>query len=189
VVVLGGSLTFEQVKKARVFAWHERFYFFANDTLLRVVTRYPLSDDVTRGYASAMAVRPSSLRGTEHLLDDGWHHLDDCSCPYCSPRHDEMRLGFEQVTTARVFAWHERHCVFTGDALLRVVARDRPDVDATRHDPSAMLVRPSSLRGTEHLLDDGWRHLDDCSCAYCAPGRDDVGVGREEHDRCRGPGR
>ena len=36
---MADNLTFEQVKKARVFAWHERHYVFANDTLLRVVTR------------------------------------------------------------------------------------------------------------------------------------------------------
>jgi len=32
------GLTFEQVKKARVFAWHGLHYIFANDTLLRVLT-------------------------------------------------------------------------------------------------------------------------------------------------------
>ena len=31
-----------------------------------------------------MTVRPSSLRGTEHLLDDGWHHLDGCTCRFCA---------------------------------------------------------------------------------------------------------
>ena len=40
-----GTLTYEQVKQARVFAWHARHYFFTNDTLLRVIARYPSSDD------------------------------------------------------------------------------------------------------------------------------------------------
>jgi hypothetical protein len=80
-------LTFEQVKKARVFAWHERHYVYANDTLLRVVTRarFPADSPASVRTAAPMNMRSSSLRGTEHLLDDGWHHLDNCSCPYCSP--------------------------------------------------------------------------------------------------------
>jgi hypothetical protein len=92
VVAVAGHLTFEQVKKARVFAWHERNYVFANDTLLRVVTRHP---DATFPKLTPMNVRPSSLRGTEHLLDEGWHHLDDCSCPYCSFREDQAERGAE----------------------------------------------------------------------------------------------
>ena len=183
---MSGNLTFEQVKTARVFAWHERYYLYAADTLLRVVSSY---DPATAGDPSPMLVRPSSLRGTEHLLDDGWHHLDGCSCAYCSSGLNEDGLGIGQVRQAGVFAWHERHHVFAGGILLGIVTRDRPAVDATRHDPSTMLVRPSSLRGTEHLLDDGWHHFDDCSCAYCALGRDDAGLGREARDRCRGPGK
>ena len=35
-----------------------------------------------------MTIRPSSLRGTEHLLDNGWHHLDGCSCHDCAPHKD-----------------------------------------------------------------------------------------------------
>ena len=89
MVVVADGLTFEQVKKARVFAWHERHYVYANDTLLRVVTRYlPEADAALRDLAP-MHVRPSSLRGTEHLLDDGWHHLDGCSCRFCSPRKEQ----------------------------------------------------------------------------------------------------
>jgi hypothetical protein len=64
---LGGqmveNLTFEQVKKARMFAWHERHYVFANDTLLRVVTRYHTAAEATDRDPSPMIVRPSSLRG------------------------------------------------------------------------------------------------------------------------------
>lgn len=83
-----GTLTFDQVKRARVFAWHGRHYIYANDTLLRVLAHYPDSDDAA-GPLSGMVVRPSTLRGTEHLLDEGWHHLDDCTCCFCSPGHDE----------------------------------------------------------------------------------------------------
>jgi hypothetical protein len=87
-----GTLTFDQVKRARVFAWHERHYLYANDTLLRVLAHYPNTDDEA-GPLPGMVVRLSSLRGTEHLLDAGWHHLDDCSCPFCSPGHNEAGRG------------------------------------------------------------------------------------------------
>ena len=83
------GLTFEQVKKARVFAWHERHYVFADDTLLRVVTPYHAGAQATDREPSPMLVRPSSLRGSEHLLDDGWHHLGNCSCRYCCRGRDE----------------------------------------------------------------------------------------------------
>jgi hypothetical protein len=95
VVVMAGGLTFEQVKKARVFAWHEWHYVFANDTLLRVVTRDHTSLDANFRDLGPMHVRPSSLRGTEHLLDDGWHHLDNCSCPFCCPHEDQAARGAE----------------------------------------------------------------------------------------------
>jgi len=89
-----GTLTFDQVKKARVFAWHERHYVYANDTLLRVVTPYRKSDDDDLSLPHAdMIVRPSSLRGTEHLLDGGWHHLAGCSCLYCAPGRSDAGLG------------------------------------------------------------------------------------------------
>ena len=91
-----GTLTFDQVKKARVFAWHERHYLYANDTLLRVLVHDPDSDD-DASPVPGMIVRPSSLRGTEHLLDGGWHHLDDCSCDFCSPG----RSGAGRGQTAR----------------------------------------------------------------------------------------
>ena len=86
---MADGLTFEQVEKARVFAWHERHYVHANDILLRVVTPcLPEADAALRDLAP-MHVRPSSLRGTEHLLDDGWHHLDGCSCRSCFPRKEQ----------------------------------------------------------------------------------------------------
>jgi hypothetical protein len=85
------GLTFEQVKRAGAFAWHELHFFFANDTLLRVVP--PVASDSAASDAGRfpMTVRPSSLRGTGHLLDEGWHHLDGCSCPYCSSREDPAK--------------------------------------------------------------------------------------------------
>lgn len=98
-------------------------------------------------------------------------------------------LTFEQVKKARVFAWHERHYVYANDTLLRVVTRDRVAPDATFRDLTPMNVRPSSLRGTEHLLDDGWYHLDDCSCPYCSPHAEQTGRDAEHHDRCSGPTR
>ena len=70
---MAGSLTFEQVKKARVFAWHELHYVFADDTLLRVVLPIDLDSGASVLEHFPTDVRPSSLRGTEHLLDDGWH--------------------------------------------------------------------------------------------------------------------
>jgi hypothetical protein len=95
MVAIPGSLTFEQVKKARVFAWHERHYVYANDTLLRVVTRDRSAPDAAFRDLTPMNVRTSSLRGTEHLLDDGWHHLDHCSCRYCSPPRGRTERGAE----------------------------------------------------------------------------------------------
>jgi hypothetical protein len=86
---MDSGLTFEQVKQARVFAWHERHYLFVDDTLLRVIPRYPNTDDDAGRPLEGMVVRRSALRGTEHLLDDGWHHLPDCPCRFCSARTDE----------------------------------------------------------------------------------------------------
>lgn len=88
---MAGELTFEQVKKARVFAWHSRHYVFASDTLLRVIVRDHTDRDPDFRDLAAMIIRPSSLRGTEHLLDDGWHHLADCSCAYCAPHDAETK--------------------------------------------------------------------------------------------------
>ena len=96
-------------------------------------------------------------------------------------------LTFAQVKKARVFAWHERHYVYANDTLLRVVARDHPGPDAAIRDLATMNVRVSSLRGTEHLLDEGWHHLDDCSCPYCSPQGRPADRGAERHDRCSGP--
>jgi hypothetical protein len=84
---VAGGLTFEQVKKARVFAWHELHYIYASDTLLRVVLPIdPDSGNNTSAYLP-MDLRPSSLRGTERLLDGGWHHLENCTCRFCSPHN------------------------------------------------------------------------------------------------------
>ena len=79
-----GGLTFEQVKKARVFAWHDLHYVFTNDTLLRVVLPVDSGSEQDARDRLPMNIRPSSLRGTEHLLDEGWHHLDTCTCRFCS---------------------------------------------------------------------------------------------------------
>ena len=166
-----GTLTFEQVKEARVFAWHERFYLFAGDMLLRVVVPH---DPATERQGPAMCLKPSALRGTEHLLDEGWHHLDGCVCPYCSTGDSAPTLDFEQIKEARIFAWHERRYLFAGGSLLGVVTREQPAVDATRYDPLAMVVRPSVLRGTEHLLDEGWHHLDGCWCRHCSTGHSEA---------------
>ena len=96
-------------------------------------------------------------------------------------------LTFAQVKKARVFAWHERHYVYANDTLLGVVTRDHPGTDAAIRDLAPMSVRVSSLRGTEHLLDEGWHHLDDCSCPYCSPHEHPADRGAERHDRCSGP--
>jgi hypothetical protein len=83
------GLTFEQVKKARVFAWHGLHYIFANDTLLRVLMPAGVEPAAPPSELAPMNIRPSSLRGTEHLLDDGWHHLDGCACRFCAPQGQE----------------------------------------------------------------------------------------------------
>jgi hypothetical protein len=87
---MAGDLTFEQVKEARVFAWHELHYVFAEDTLLRVVL--PIDSDTGASVPGhyPMDVRPSGLRGTEHLLDGGWHHLEGCACQFCSPHNEQV---------------------------------------------------------------------------------------------------
>jgi hypothetical protein len=92
---MAGGLTFEQVKKARVFAWHELHYIFANDTLLRVVLPVDFDSDPEAWNCAPMTIRPSSLRGSEHLLDRGWHHLDGCSCDYCAPQKGSAEHGSE----------------------------------------------------------------------------------------------
>ena len=86
---MSGKLTFEQVKKARVFAWHEKHYVYAEDTVLRVIAQPESMGG--EGAQPRMVVRRSSLRGTEHLLDEGWHHLDDCSCAYCLADREDRR--------------------------------------------------------------------------------------------------
>jgi hypothetical protein len=89
-------LTFEQVKKARVFAWHELHFIFANDTLLRVVLPVGLNFEPVTPEDAPMIVRPSSLRGTEHLLDNGWHHLDTCRCRFCAPHQQQSGSAAER---------------------------------------------------------------------------------------------
>jgi hypothetical protein len=89
------GLTFEQVKQARVFAWHALHYVFANDTLLRVVLPVNLDSDPEAWNRAPMTIRPSSLRGSEHLLDAGWHHLDNCTCRFCSAHQDEASHSAE----------------------------------------------------------------------------------------------
>jgi hypothetical protein len=86
---MAGDLTFEQVKRARVFAWHELHYIFASDTLLRVVL--PIDSDSGSNAPGhlPMELRPSSLRGTEHHLDSDWHHLENCTCQFCSPHNEQ----------------------------------------------------------------------------------------------------
>ncbi len=83
---MAGGPNFEQVKEARVFAWHDLHYIFANDTLLRVVLSVDSGCERSARDRLPMNVRHSSLRGSEHLLDEGWHHLEGCSCPCCLPR-------------------------------------------------------------------------------------------------------
>jgi hypothetical protein len=92
---LAEGLTFEQVKQARVFAWHGLHYIFANDTLLRVVTPVGLDAKAGPTDSAPMTVRPSSLRGTEHLLDDGWHHLEGCACRFCAPHKQQSGSAAE----------------------------------------------------------------------------------------------
>jgi hypothetical protein len=96
-------------------------------------------------------------------------------------------LTFEQVKKARVFAWHELQYIFTNDALLRVVLPVGVDLEAAAPEVAPMTVRPSSLRGTEHLLDDGWHHLDTCACRFCAPQSQQSGSAAERHGRCGRP--
>jgi hypothetical protein len=96
-------------------------------------------------------------------------------------------LTFEQVKKARVFAWHGLHYLFANDTLLRVLMPVGLDAQASPPDSGPMTVRPSCLRGTEHLLDDGWRHLDDCSCRFCAPHAQQPGSAAESRGRCGRP--
>ena len=96
-------------------------------------------------------------------------------------------LTFEQVKRARVFAWHEFHFIFTDDTLLRVVLPVGSNFEAVAPEDAPMIVRPSSLRGTEHLLDDGWRHLATCTCRFCAPHHQQSGSAAERRGRCGRP--
>jgi hypothetical protein len=93
---MADGLTFEQVKRARVFAWHELHYVFANDTLLRVVLPVGLNFETVVPEDAPMIVRLSSLRGTEHLLEDGWHHLAACTCRFCSPDLEQAGSAAEK---------------------------------------------------------------------------------------------
>ncbi len=97
------------------------------------------------------------------------------------------RLTFEQVKKARVFARHDLHYIFANDTLLRVVLPVASDPERSAHDRPPMNVRPSSLRGTEHLLDDGWYHLEGCTCRFCLPHRDEAGHAAESRGRCGRP--
>jgi len=68
---MAGNLTFERVKMAGVSAWHESHRVYADDMLLRVVARVDFGSDASTRCHTPMDLRPSSLRGTGHHLDNG----------------------------------------------------------------------------------------------------------------------
>ena len=97
---MAGGLTFEQVKRARVFAWHELHTSLPTTPCCVWSCRSLRTQSAAPAIALPMNVRPSNLRGTEHLLDRGWHHLDDCTCPLCSPRKAKPRIAPTAATAA-----------------------------------------------------------------------------------------
>jgi hypothetical protein len=70
-------------------------------------------------------------------------------------------LTFEQVKQVGEFAWHPDGYIYNG-RLLRIVC-----LAATGGNVKTAQVRPSAMQGTEPLIRQGWRHLDDCTCGIC----------------------
>jgi hypothetical protein len=77
-------LTYSQVRESGLFAWHADGYLFIANELIRAVRLHPPASDAC-GYSDVcLHVRRSSLRGGEHLVESGWHHLDGCTCGFCA---------------------------------------------------------------------------------------------------------
>ena len=76
-------LTLDQVRQAGRLAWHPKnHYLFSEGRLLRVVLFSPLRNNPPSPVT--INLRPSSLHGDEQHIQNGWRHLDDCDCVFCS---------------------------------------------------------------------------------------------------------
>lgn len=77
------TLTLSQARESLHFAWHPRGYLLVDGKLFRAVEKAP---PASNGYGEALHVRLSTLRDSDHVLEDGWHHTEDCSCALCNQR-------------------------------------------------------------------------------------------------------
>lgn len=75
------SLSLAQVREAAVFAWHPQGYLLVDGELLRAVRMEP---PASGGHSHILRVGPTRLRGSEHMLSEGWRHLKGCDCRFCA---------------------------------------------------------------------------------------------------------
>jgi hypothetical protein len=68
------SLSMKQVRQAGVFAWREDGTLFAHGRLLRIHIRA----------TNLVQITASVLDADLGLYREGWHHLPDCFCEFCS---------------------------------------------------------------------------------------------------------
>ncbi len=77
------SLTLSQVRASLHFAWHPWGFLLVDGKLFRAVLKGP---PASRGHGEALHVRLSTLRDSDRVIEDGWHHAEDCSCDLCNQR-------------------------------------------------------------------------------------------------------
>ena len=78
------TLTLSEARSCRHFAWHPLGFLLVDSRLVRAVVKEPPASE---GYGEALHVTLSTLDDAVHLVEDGWYHLEDCSCELCRHRH------------------------------------------------------------------------------------------------------
>jgi hypothetical protein len=79
-------------------------------------------------------------------------------------------LTMDEVRETGVFAWHEAGFLFVAGRIRRAMTK-LPAASQERPYPPRLVVTRSALRGHERFLRDGWSHLEDCRCEFCAEPR------------------
>ena len=75
------TLTLSEVRGSPYFAWHPEGYLHVDGELFRAMRMEP---PATGGYQSVLSVKRSALRDGDHIVEDGWHHVEGCDCLLCA---------------------------------------------------------------------------------------------------------
>ena len=75
------TLTLSQVHASLHFAWHPHGYLFVDGKLFRAMRMEPPASGGSQG---VLHVKRSTLHDDDHVVDDGWHHAEDCTCRFCA---------------------------------------------------------------------------------------------------------